>query len=456
MYLFFLLRKVKYYIVLNITYTSKGEYMKESSIWLENIKMNEFPILNNDMSTDVLIIGGGISGILCAYELKKRNIDCVVLEKGKIGQATSKDTTAFLTIHHEKLYVDLINELGKDKAKEYLCLNQGALDKYKELSKEFDFDYKEESSIIYTYEEIDKIFKERDVLLDLGIEAEIINELPLKLNIKAGLKVNNCATIHPLKLINELSKGLTIYEETKIVKLKKNRAITNRGNYISFSNVVICTHYPIHNVKGLYFPRLTQRKSYVVNLKHDQIEGMYTNLEDRGLYYRIYYNNLIVGGNDRDTKETCIHNFLERIKATFPNNEILNYWSGQDCITLDGVPYIGRFDAFHDNYYVVTGFNLWGYTWAMASSKIIADLLEKRKKYPLVDPLRVIINKQLFSNLGTSFKNLFTFRRPRCSHMGCALNYNKEERVYECPCHGSRFDKQGNVLNEPAKKNKNL
>lgn len=430
--------------------------MRESSIWLENINTLDFPILNDDLETDVLIIGGGIAGILCAYELKKRNINCVLLEKNKIGNGTSKDTTAFLTFQHDCLYQDLIDKLGKEKAKEYLDLNLDAIRDYKRLSEEYDFDFKECTSNIYTSEDVDLIFKEKEALSSLGIECDLIVDTPLELNIKAGLKVKECATIHPLKLINSLSKSLNIYEHTKVRKLKGNKAYTSTGHIVRFSNVVICTHYPINNIKGFYFPRITQRRSYVVNIKNKEINDMFINFDEDGIYFRGYMDNLIIGGNDRDTKSTCIKNFLEKIKSMFPNFEITNYWSGQDCMTLDGVPYIGKFDIIHDNYYVVTGFNLWGYTWAMASSKIIADLLERRKEYKLVDPRRIVINKQLFVNLGTSIKNLLTLKRPRCTHMGCSLNYNKEEKVYECPCHGSRFDKKGNVLNGPAKKNKKL
>ena len=77
--------------------------MEESSIWLNNIQKIEFPKLNKNMEVDVLIIGGGVSGILCAHELRKRNISYVLVEKEKIGLKTSKDTTAFLTFEHDSL-----------------------------------------------------------------------------------------------------------------------------------------------------------------------------------------------------------------------------------------------------------------------------------------------------------------------------------------------------------------
>ncbi len=204
---------------------------------------------------------------------------------------------------------------------------------------------------------------------------------------------------------------------------------------------------------NLLFMILTQKKSYVVVIKKDHIKGTYCSLDkDNGLYIRMYKDYLIIGGNDTDTGCKCINNFKEVVCKKFNVNkkDIIYSWHYQDTTTIDGIPYIGYSDMFHKNHIIVTGFNLWGFTWAMASSEIVFKLIKGKKYFKLTRLNRWCINKNLFKNIYTSFKNLLTFRRPRCTHLGCALIYNKEEEVYECPCHGSIYDNGGEAVKGPA------
>lgn len=426
--------------------------MNENSIWLKNVDIKEYPTLNNDIDTDVLIIGGGITGILCAYELARRKIDYVLVEKDKIGKATTKNTTAFITAQHETLYQDLIKNNGIEIAKQYLDINLKALDKYKELAKLFSFDFKECSTTLYSTSSREKILKEKEALNTLDYETKLIEKLPINIPIELGISFLNQGKLHPLKLIKEISKDLNIYENTIIDVLKDDTAYTTKNKKIKFKNVIIATHYPFINISGFYFTKLTQRRSYVTAFKHKYIDGTYCSIDDDAVYFRSHNDYLIFGGNDRDTKEKITERFDDKVNAMFDN--IIEYsWSGQDCITLDGIPYIGRYDRFHDNYFVATGFNLWGFTWAMASSFILADLIEKKKEYPFVSPQRHMAKKQLFTNLSNVLKNIVTLRTPRCTHLGCALLWNDIEKTWECPCHGSRFNSDGKVIDGPAQKN---
>lgn len=442
-------------------YKIMGDYMKENSIWLDTVKLKEFESLNSDLNVDVLVIGGGITGLLCAYELKNRGYDCVVVEKDRIASKTTKDTTAFITAQHETLYQDLLEEKGFKKAKEYLNINLRALKKYKELSLKYDIDYQECKSILFDMDDTYIIRKEKSTLDILGYPTMIVTDCPLNLDFNEGVAFENQATINPLKLVKCLSEELDIYEQTSIMKIKKNYCLTNRGNKIYYNNLVIATHYPIYNKKGFYFMKLTQRRSYCVgveidNQNNDYFNDTYCGINDDSLYFRTYKDYLIIGGNDRDNKEICLNSFKERIQKSIINDEIKYNWSGQDCISLDGIPYIGRHNIFDKNIYVATGFNLWGFTWAMASSFIIADMIEKNVVCELTDPRRIVINKQLLSNVINSVKHILKFKKPRCKHMGCALIYNKIEHTWECPCHGSRYDSSGEVLDGPSQKNLNI
>lgn len=427
--------------------------MEYNSVW-NDIDLPDFPALNNDLTIDVLIVGGGITGILCAYELKQRNINCIIVEKNKIGRGISNKTTAFLSIHHDLLYQEMIDDIGYDLTKEYFLLNQKAIDKYKCLSKKYNFDFVEEPAVIYTNKDSQIIENEKKILESMGCKCEYVDSLPLNIPVKKGLKIFNQASIHPLKCINELAKELSIYENTEIINIKKNIAYTNK-NKITFKNVIIATHYPFIKKNGLYFMKVRQTRSYVCSFESQKIHGTYCSVDDDSLYFRSYKNHLIIGGYDRDSKITCTKKFEEEIKRRFPNVKITNSWSNQDCTSIDQIPYIGKYDTFHKNWYVATGFNLWGFTWAMASSFILADMIERKESYYLVNPSRNFFRKQLFKNLLTTIKNICTLKTPRCSHLGCALKFNDIEMTWECPCHGSRYDKDGHLLNGPAKKDIN-
>lgn len=430
--------------------------MLKQSIWLNEDLDSNFPYLDNDIETDVLIIGGGIVGILCAYELKKRNINYVLVEKEKIGRKTSKDTTAFLTIQHETLYQDLIKKHGILKARQYLDLNSKALKRYKDLSKIYDFDYEEFSSSLFTSIDEKTIYQEYKALEKLNCHVSLIRDLPLDIGFKLGVSVVNQAIINPYKLIINISKELNIFEFTEIKKIFRNKAITNNNKTIRFKSVIIATHYPIKNVSNLSFIKLTQRRSYVCSVKTNRkISGSYCSIDSDGLYFRQYKDNVIIGGNDRNTGTKCSDDLVEKIKK-LNIGEITNIWSGQDCITIDGIPYIGKYNILYPNHYIATGFNLWGFTWAMASSFILADMIEWNQEYKLVSPKRISMNKNLYKNIKNSLKNLLTFKTPRCKHLGCKLIYNKAEKTWECPCHGSRYNISGKVLDGPSNKNINI
>ncbi len=429
--------------------------MKNCSLWLDDVKMSSFPKLSENIKTNVLIIGGGITGILCAYELKKRNIDAIVLEQDTIGKGISKNTTAFITAQHELLYQDIVKNKGYKAAKSYLKLNLKAIDMFKELGRNFDIDYQNCSSIMYSSNSDSKILKEKQILDNLGYKTELIETLPFNnLSIKLGIKFNNQGKLHPLKLINNLAKELIIYEHTRVENLKGNKAYAN-GKIIEFKKVIIASHYPLVDKVGLYFLKLFQKRSYVVAIKHPPFKDTYCSIDDNGYYFRCHDNYLLIGGNDRNTGKQCECTFIDKIKKEFKFKTIEYSWSNQDIVTLDQIPYIGKYDYFHKNWYVATGFNLWGFTWAMVSSFVLADMIEGKAGVNLLDPQRFWLNKQLFINIKNTLKNMLTFRKPRCTHLGVALRYNNLEHTFECPAHGSRFALNGNVLDGPAKKNLN-
>ena len=233
-----------------------------------------------------------------------------------------------------------------------------------------------------------------------------------------------------------------------------NTAIVN-GHKIKAEAVIVATHFPFINKHGSYFLKMYQHRSYAIALKTDKrINGMYINDTKFGLSLRSYGDTVILGGYGHRTGKSsrAWDGLIELADKYFPGNTVLNKWATQDCITLDGMPYIGQYSKSTPNLYVATGFNKWGMTSSAVASSILCDLVQSKKnRYArLFSPSRSIIKPQLILNAFSSAKGLLTPTAPRCPHLGCALKWNRQERSWDCPCHGSRFDKDNHLLDGPA------
>ena len=127
-------------------------------------------------------------------------------------------------------------------------------------------------------------------------------------------------------------------------------------------------------------------------------------------------------------------------------------FSTQDCMTLDGIPYIGQYSARTPNLYVATGFNKWGMTSSMVAARLLTDLITGKDNpdASLFSPSRSILRPQLGINAWEATRNLLTPTPKRCPHMGCALKWNPQEHSWDCPCHGSRFTEDGKLIDNPA------
>ena len=259
---------------------------------------------------------------------------------------------------------------------------------------------------------------------------------------------------NPLKLISGIAKGLNIYEKTAAKSFEGNIVLTDRGK-ITASKIIVATHFPILNKHGSYFLKMYQQRSYVLALDHGpQLDGMYLDAAENGLSLRNYGDLLLVGGGGHRTgKKGGGWAELEAFSVrNIPGSKEVCRWATQDCMTLDGVPYIGQYSKRTPNLYVATGFNKWGMTTSMAASMVLSDLVQGREN-PYADifsPSRTMLRPQLFINSFEATVNLLTPTKPRCPHMGCALKWNPQEHSWDCPCHGSRFSKDGSLLDNPA------
>lgn len=430
------------------------------SLWTKTAHLPRFAPLKRDIHTDVLIVGGGMAGLLCAYFLQQAGVDYALVEAVRICGGVTKNTTAKITAQHGLIYDKLIREWGEERARTYLASNQIAADRFRAMAKEIDCGFEERDNWVYSMDDCEKIEKEQAALRRLGFEAPVASEVPLPLSVAGAICFPRQAQFQPLKFAAAISRNLHIYEHTKVLGLAPYQAVT-AGGTIFAKRMVIATHFPVLNKHGSYFMKMYQHRSYVLALKNAQrCDGMYVDEAQSGLSFREHDDMLLLGGGSHRTgKQGGGWRELEAFAhAHYPKAKEVCRWAAQDCITLDGIPYIGQYSKRTKDLYVATGFNKWGMSSSMIAAELLRDLLTgKQSEYAgLFSPSRTMLRPQLALNAIESMRSFLSPSTPRCPHLGCALKYNKEEHSWDCPCHGSRFGEDGALLDGPATDDKQL
>jgi len=401
----------------------------------------------------VLIIGGGLAGLLCAHRLTQSGVDCIVLEADRICSGITKNTTAKITSQHGLIYNKLTETFGKEKAQMYLHANEAARKEYRALCKTIACDFEEKDAFVYSRHPGD-IEQELHALHRLGFPAEYASNIPLPIRDISALKFKHQAQFHPLQFAAEIAKGQHIYERTPVRELIGCLAVTDLGK-VKADKIIVATHFPFLNKHGMYFMKLYQQRSYVLALENAQdVGGMYIGAEENSLSFRNAGDLLLLGGGGHRTGKSGgnwseLRSFAQ---AHYPGSKAVYQWATQDCMTLDGVPYIGQYSKNTPDLYVATGFNKWGMTNAMAASMILTDLVQGKENpwAPVFSPSRSMLHPQLFTNAVESTWNLPRFSKKRCPPLGCALKWNPQEHSWDCPCHGSRFTEDGRLIDNPA------
>ena len=424
------------------------------SIWTSETVLPRFPSLRGDLRTDVLVIGGGLAGLLCARRLTELGVENVLVEAADLCGGMAKNTTAKITAQHGLIYDKLLRRFGAERARMYLEANQAALREYRRLCAKVDCGFETRDAFVYARCDRAKLEREARALENLGVPAELAEEVPLPFPTVGALRFKGQAQFDPLRFAAAVAKGLRIYEHTPVLELAAGTAVTPEGR-IQAEKMIVCTHFPLLNKHGSYFLKMYQRRSYVLALENaSDVGGMYVDEAEDGLSFRNAGDLLLLGGGGHRTgKKGGGWQELKRFAARhYPAARERARWAAQDCMTLDGAPYIGPYSARTRGLYVATGFNKWGMTSSMAAAMILGDLVTGRENpwAPAFSPSRTMLRPQLAVNAAGAVLNLATPTRPRCPHMGCALKWNPRERTWDCPCHGSRFTEEGRLIDNPA------
>lgn len=469
------------------------------SLWTRTSDTAARPPLYGDTEAEVAVIGGGMAGILTALLLHERGLRTVVLEAERVGAGQTCDTTAKLTSQHGAIYAELLERFGREKAQMYADANQRAIQSYRRLIEKYgiDCDFEQTDAILYSHAHEDAMRREAEAAVSLGLPASFTTHLSLPFRISGAVRFTGQAQFHPLKLLYPLADLLTVYERTPVERVQGHCLITPRGR-VSAEKIVFACHYPFVNFPGLYFARMHQERSYVLALENAALpDGMYYGYEPYAYSLRSYDGRVLLGGAGHRTGENPdggrYRELREAAKILFPDSREVAHWSAQDCMTASGVPYIGRFSRKNPDFFVATGFRKWGMSSSMAAAEILTGLIcdgghadaaifdptaaEQQRadkiasegahavrglahrlfhgESPLPEELPVghggpalVDGKQM--GVYRASETEYYAVELRCPHLGCRLEWNPDEKSWDCPCHGSRFDFRGNRLSAPA------
>jgi glycine/D-amino acid oxidase-like deaminating enzyme/nitrite reductase/ring-hydroxylating ferredoxin subunit len=487
------------------------------SYWSESVDLPEFQRLRPGLFVDVIVLGAGITGVTTAVLLQQAGYSVALLEARRVNKSVTANTTAKITALHGLIYHKLIKKFGREQAQQYADANMAAIEKIAWLIESFKIDCDFSRQIFATYtqskDHVDEIRSEVESAQSLNLPASFQETLALPLPIEAAVQLENQARFHPIKYIRGLleilrTKGAHIFENTMATNIKEDEPCiveTNQGE-LKAKHVVIATNYPFYDYKPMFFSRLYASRSYAVavRMKETFPDGMYYQEESPSYAFRIqpdaYGELVIVSGLDHRTGEesNTFHYYQaisEFVRKHFNVKNIEYAWSTQDSVTLDGVPYIGRYTRDSKYLYVATGYAKWGMTSATAAAMIISDLIAGSSNAwtEVFDPSRfkpTASAEQMISHLvsgvggfvlrrmksqshkeveefnsdegavtSINLKNVAVYKdeigqitklNPTCTHMKCIVSWNDAERSWDCPCHGSRFDSSGKVIQGPA------
>lgn len=470
-----------------------------SSIWHQSARCVSKPPLNKDIKTEIAVIGGGLTGILTASLLAAEGKQVTVLDAASIGSGQTGSTTAKVTSQHGDIYHKLEQTLGTDTAGQYAEANQKAIRSYRQLIRERNIqcDWEDTEACLYSTESNEPLLVEAEAQKRAGLNARFSEKTDLPFAVRGVVRLGAQGMLHPLKLLYALAEDLNIYENTRVLNVENDR-ITTESGCVQSEHIVFACHYPFINWPGAYFMRMHQERSYVLALTGaPKLTAYYYSVDPGGLSLRPAGEYLLLGGGSHRTGEAAAEPYdaLRRSAAMlFPESREAVRWSAQDCITLDGIPYIGQFSASTPNWYVATGFGKWGMTSAMVAAELNRDIILGRsssgdsifspQRFNPAPSILSLLNecihsvrgltRQLFAPARTAAdilppdhggvvevagEKVGLYKSPQgeiwlvdihCPHLGCELTWNNAEKSWDCPCHGSRYDYRGKLLDGPA------
>ena len=447
---------------------------------------------NKNIETDILIIGGGITGMTSLLYLLPNNKKTILIEANKVGNGITNKTTGKINIMQEYNYQKIENITNNKTALKYLESQIYATNEIKKIINKYNIncDLEKNDSYLFTNqkEKINNILKEKEIL-EKKIKIKTINKLPNNYPCIFGIKTESYV-FNPLKYINKIKNICknNIYENTRAITITKKLdyyLIKTNKNKIKAKTILICTHYPFIN--KLFIPfKTTIEKEYIISAHTNNPYNinMISN-DDEIISIRYYKDNIIYTSNNSKLSKKLDHkkNINETIK-NFKNHfnyPINNTWYNCDIISNDYMPIIGKIK--NENILIATAFNKWGMTNGILAAKIMTDIINNKENefINLFDPYRKTNIKKIINNIKYNYNNIKAYIKPKkqynikhikengieyaiyidnnnkehkiinkCPHIKCKLIFNELDKTWDCPCHGSRYTIDGKIIKGPS------
>lgn len=471
--------------------------MKNYPIWDGDEELILNDVLKNNY-VDTLIIGGGIVGLTTAYFLMHSNRSILLIDKDKIGSGATYKSTAKISYLQKDIYQKLEKTYNYETSKLYYESQKEAINLLKDIimKEKISCDLEKCKSYLFTTKKngVKKIEKEKDILEKFDVTCYESNSLPISYKIESSFYVEDTYTFNPKKytdkLSNILNSKINIVEETIAFNITKDNNLfnitTNKGK-ITAKTVIVATHYPFFIFPNLLPLRNYISREYITAGKYKTKEHFTAiNIDKETESIRFYKDIIIyVSNNHRLTNNIDYQKMYERSRNDFRKKfmtDVEYSWMNQDLMTNDYLPIIGQSEK---NLYIATGFNAWGMTNGVVAAKIISDLASRKSnryenlfrpnRINMIGVLNSIIDVASYAKVYTQTlfhkkDYVYTIRikgekyflyidnegkkhyvKTKCPHMKCNLVLNKEELTWDCPCHGSRFDIDGNIIEGPTK-----
>lgn len=492
-----------------------------SSYWRASTEHSQYPSLKENITVDVGIVGGGITGISLAFLLSAEGFSVALIEANEILSGTTGNTTAKITTQHGLIYDELIKHYGIELAHMYFAANNRAKDFITNTIQNYNIDAQLEkaSSFLYTKEgdNVKKLETEIAAYEKLNMKGDLLKNTELPFITREALELKNQAHFHPLQYLTHLlnvceERGVHIYENTRALSVdysKKPLIVCEGDNRVICQYVVQASHYPFFDGQKFFPLKMYADRSYALLAKTEKtIHNMYINIDTPTHSIRPVSLNdepaLVFAGENHRTgvsERSMDDHFasLAQFADQYFTIEKIDYmWSAQDYTTVDKIPYVGAITKEKNNVFVATGYRKWGMTNGTNAALLIRDLIlrEQSEFAALFSPSRKAkmdpalkkhfsfnaeVAKQLvkgkFDKSNDEVKQLRkgeacivmdggdrigVYKDEKgeihavdttCTHLGCETTWNSAEKSWDCPCHGSRFSPQGQVLNGPAVRN---
>lgn len=484
---------------------------RNPSLWVATSETGDNPPLDSDARADVLVVGAGIAGLSTGRLLAATGRSVIVIDSGDLCAGVTGYTTAKVTALQSAIYTRLVDTWGAERAAVYATANQAAITKVRELVESDGIDCDLEEAAAYTYAAtaggVPTIEAEADAAQRAGLAVALTTETDLPYEVLAAVRLDNQAQFHPRNYCLGLARAIqdtggSVFGHTRALAVDADtgQVTTDRG-VLTADAIVLATHIPISDTGG-HFARMEPNRSYAGAFRSEQaVAGMYISIDEPTRSIRSATDGwTIVGGEGHkvghDDDTTKRYAALEAwAKDQFDAAALEYRWSAQDYQSADGLPFIGRLSPGSERVFVATGFGKWGMTNGTVAAMIITDLIQRTPNdwAETFDATRVAAKQSAQGVLrgGVDFAKRFVGDRlsnlhpadarslatgsgaivsldgekvaayrdddgtlhcvsVTCTHLGCQVTFNTAERTWDCPCHGSRFDLQGHVIQGPA------